>query len=133
MCGKRDLHVWQKRPTCVAKETYMCGKRDLKLWQKREAALTTASRYGHRFLTQSLVLTHVRYRSLCLPAGIETTLVSAISLSVFLDLSKKASNLNKETEARPWRPARLRSTLLHVASSSHDDDAVYCSFLEINQ
>jgi len=27
--GKRDLLIWQKRPTYMAKETYPCGKRVL--------------------------------------------------------------------------------------------------------
>jgi hypothetical protein len=32
---KRDLLIWQKRPTHMAKETYSYGKRDLLIWQKR--------------------------------------------------------------------------------------------------
>ena len=32
---KRDLHIWQKRPTYMTKETYIYDKRDLHIWQKR--------------------------------------------------------------------------------------------------
>jgi hypothetical protein len=33
--SKRDLHIWQKRPTYMAKEAYIYGKRGLHIWQKR--------------------------------------------------------------------------------------------------
>ena len=29
LCGKRDLLMWQRRPTYVEKKAYLCGKRDL--------------------------------------------------------------------------------------------------------
>jgi len=32
---KRDLLIWQKRPTHMAKETYSYGKQDPLMWQKR--------------------------------------------------------------------------------------------------
>ena len=32
---KRDLLIWQKRPTYMAKEAYLHGKRGLLIWQKR--------------------------------------------------------------------------------------------------
>jgi len=31
---KRDLHIWQKRPTYMTKETYIYGKRDCHIWPK---------------------------------------------------------------------------------------------------
>ena len=40
LCGKRDLHIWQKRPTYVAEETYIYGKRGLHMWQKRPTNVT---------------------------------------------------------------------------------------------
>jgi len=34
--GKKDLHIWQKRPIHMAKETYTYGKkRDLHIWPKK--------------------------------------------------------------------------------------------------
>jgi hypothetical protein len=36
--GKRDLCAWQKRPMCMAKEPYVRGKRDLCAWQKSPTA-----------------------------------------------------------------------------------------------
>ena len=36
ICGKRDPHMWQKRPRYVAKETHIYGKRDPHMWQKRD-------------------------------------------------------------------------------------------------
>jgi hypothetical protein len=38
--------VWQKRPPCVAKETYMCGKRDLRVWQKRPTCVAKETYCG---------------------------------------------------------------------------------------
>ena len=38
---KRDLLIWQKRPTHLAKETYPYGKRDLPIWQNGKRALHT--------------------------------------------------------------------------------------------
>ena len=40
MCDKRDLHLWQKRPTYMTKETYTYDKRDQYKWQKRPTHMT---------------------------------------------------------------------------------------------
>ena len=49
--GKRDLHIWQKRPTHMAKETYTYGKRDLLIWQKRPSHMANETySYGKRDL-----------------------------------------------------------------------------------
>jgi len=46
--GKRDLHMWQKRPTYVAKETYICGKRDLHI--HRDQVRAASARKPRRVL-----------------------------------------------------------------------------------
>ena len=46
---KRDLHLWQKRPTPTSKEAYSYGKRDLLLRQKRPSTV---------FASQCYVLCH---------------------------------------------------------------------------
>jgi len=56
--GKRDLLIWQKRPTYMAKETYLYGKetylygkRDLLIWQKRPTYMAKETYlYGERDL-----------------------------------------------------------------------------------
>jgi hypothetical protein len=50
---KRGLHMCQKRPTHVSKETYTCVKRDLRMCQKRP---THVSKETYTCLRESAVL-----------------------------------------------------------------------------
>jgi hypothetical protein len=44
---KRDLFVWEKRPICMGKETYLYGKRDLSTLQTRPTNLLAYLTYAH--------------------------------------------------------------------------------------
>ena len=50
--AKRELHV--------AKETYVCGKRDLRVWQKRPSPSSYASLYLASLRTRTHARTHAR-------------------------------------------------------------------------
>jgi len=56
--GKRDLLIWQKRPTYMAKETYLYGKRDLLIWQKRPIYMALISIFYSK-RTHSIVREHI--------------------------------------------------------------------------